>query len=209
MPTKHRVEAGDGIARIAFEHGFAPETIWLDQENSALRERRGHPEMLLEGDVVHVPDRRPKAVPADTDQRHRFRRRGVPAQIHLRLLHGSRPRSDEPFELQVDGESIRGRTDGDGWIHQWVSPAAQRVTLLLSGGAERHVLDVGRLDPVDTLTGVQRRLINLGHLCGAPTGELDVETKLAITRLQHAAGLAATGELDDATRATIVRLHGS
>jgi hypothetical protein len=207
MPIKHEVVPGDGMARIGLRYGFFPDTLWSLPENAELREARGDPEMLLAGDVVHVPDRRPRAVSVPTGKVHRFRRKGVPARIELRLLRQAEPRAGEAFTLDVDGVELSGVTDAEGWIREWVSPAACRVVISLGGGDERYTLDVGQLDPIDTVTGVQRRLVNLGHYLGAITGTLDAGTRAALESFQGATGLSPTGELDDATRAALAAAH--
>ena len=207
MPIRHEVVPGDGMARIGLRYGFFPDTLWNLPENAELRQARGDPEMLLAGDVVHVPDLRPATVRVSTGAVHRFRRKGVPARIELRLLRQDEPRAGEAFTLDVDGVKLAGTTDAEGWIREWVSPAARRVVISLGGGEERYTLDVGQLDPIDTVTGVQRRLVNLGHHGGAISGTVDADTRAALASFQSAAGLPPTGELDDATREALAAAH--
>lgn len=86
MPKNHKVKAGDCISSIAFNHGLFWETIWNDPNNSALKAERGDPNILKQGDVVHVPDLKLKEHSGATEQRHRFVRKGTPAKLRLRIL---------------------------------------------------------------------------------------------------------------------------
>ena len=58
MPTKHVVKPGECIFTIANEARHRWETIWDDPGNSALRELREAPGILLPGDEVQIPDPR-------------------------------------------------------------------------------------------------------------------------------------------------------
>jgi hypothetical protein len=59
VPQRHTVRQGDCIASISFRNGFLPETIWNDPNNAELR-RTKHPNILKPGDIVFIPDKRPK-----------------------------------------------------------------------------------------------------------------------------------------------------
>lgn len=68
-------------------------------------------------------------------------------------------------------------------------------------------VQVGHLEPADTVRGAQQRLGNLGFAC-RPTGRLDDVTREAIGRFQERQGLSRTGTLDDETRGALSRAHG-
>ncbi|MGH7150411.1 MAG: hypothetical protein ACREIU_06930, partial [Planctomycetota bacterium] len=113
MPIRYVVRQGDCIASIAFERGLFPDTVWDDPENAELRRERGDPNILAPGDVVVVPDKRPKEVPGATESRHRFKRKGVPERLCLRLLRDGEPRSPVPYSIVLDGHAVEGTTDGE------------------------------------------------------------------------------------------------
>ncbi|HEX5047131.1 MAG TPA: peptidoglycan-binding domain-containing protein [Gammaproteobacteria bacterium] len=94
MPTKHKVKAGDCIASIAFENGFFWRTVWEDAANAALKRKRKSPFQLLEGDEVQVPDLRKKEESRASEQRHRFKLKGVPAVLIIAIRHHA-PDEDE------------------------------------------------------------------------------------------------------------------
>lgn len=87
MPTKHKVKDGDCIASIAFENGFFWRTVWEDSGNAALKRKRKSPFQLMPGDEVQVPDLRHKEESRASDQRHRFKLKGVPAVLIIAIRH--------------------------------------------------------------------------------------------------------------------------
>lgn len=207
---KDRVVApAECLASIALEHGFFYQTLWDHERNAALREKRTSPHILLAGDVVHVPDARPKEVTVTTGARHRFRRRGVPEMLRLRLLDDGEPRAGLAYHLIVDGAVIAGETDADGWLAHYLSPAATEATLVLDpdGHPEEHKLLLRQLDPPDTPSGVRARLVNLDYL-SADAGDSAPALREALLAFQARSGLPRTGEADPETQAKLRALHG-
>ena len=216
MSIRRKVEPGDCISSIAFEYGFHPDTVWLHEENAKLREKREDPNVLLpEEDVVFVPERRVKEVQRATGQRHRFRRKGVPELLRLRLLDKrDKPRVGLSYVLLIDGEvERRGVTDGEGKLVQPIPPNARMALLTLVGTGdppEEYELLLGHLHPVDTAMGVCSRLRNLGFLREGDNNTeeaRDEELWLALIAFQKAHGLEQTGEIDDATREMLESGH--
>ena len=66
------------------------------------------------------------------------------------------------------------------------------------------------MDPETEMSGVKKRLQNLGYLRPDPDPEVDEGDLLrgAISAFQEASGLPKTGELDAATREAITGKHG-
>ena len=88
------VKAGECMSSIAFKQGFFWQTLWDLSENSELQRVRKDPFVLLAGDRVHIPHIRPKMESGGTEQKHTFRRKGVPAHFTLTLLTQGNPRAD-------------------------------------------------------------------------------------------------------------------
>jgi N-acetylmuramoyl-L-alanine amidase len=212
VPKVQRVKQGDCISSIAHVHGFLPETIWRDAANASLRKVRADPDILYPGDEITIPDKCAKEESAGTDQRHRFRRRGVPACLRLRLVdHEYNPRKDVEYRLEIDGESRTGVTDGDGRIEEPIPPSAIRAVLVIDSDQrhEEYEIPLGYVDPPSEIEGVQQRLKNLGLDCGAVDGNMGERTTAALKQFQRLHGFEPTGRLDDSTRNELESVHGS
>ncbi len=205
------VQQGECLLSIALEHGFLPETLWDLPENREVKDKRKDPSVLLPGDRLHIPDPRVKQESSSDGQKHRFRRKGFPAKLRIRVLQNGEPRKDTPYILDIDGVLSDGTTDGDGGVEVTVPPQAKRGRLTVGkdeGDRQVFELRLSGLDPIDALSGVQQRLDNLGFACPV-TGALDERTKAALADFQRAFDLEATGEADDKTRDRLVKEHGS
>lgn len=207
VATDHTIADGDTIFRIAARHGFATwEPIWEHPANKDLRRRRGSPQVLEPGDVLHVPDPRPGTVSCSTDQAHVFRKR-TPEVFFCAYLrdHAGRPYAGNDYELVVGMRTFAGKTGPDGKVSHTVPVDAQigRLTLQRSADPEDAcvwVVEIGHIRPVEEIAGVQARLNNLGYKAGDVTGEMNDQTREALRVLQqHLGHDNPSGELDDAT----------
>jgi hypothetical protein len=208
---EHVVREGECLGSIAAAHGLHPDTIWNDAANAELKRERKDSSVLLPGDRLHVPERRPRQESGGTEQRHRFRRKGLPVRLILTIRQAGQPRADTPYELTVGGRTREGTTDGDGKLDEPVPAGARNARLVVDPGGEGEQvfeLDLGGLDPVTEAAGIQKRLDNLGFPC-EPTGKLDEQTAAAVMAFQKEHELEATGTADAKTRDKLVQEHGS
>lgn len=209
--SEYTVRQGDTTASIALEHGFLWQTIWDHSNNQELRNRRDNHNVLNPGDVIFIPDRRERQESGATGQRHRFRRKGLPERLRLRLLdEDHQPRANLAYTLEIDGNQFSGTTDSEGLIEQAISPDARRGRLLVGESREEeHELNLGHLDPVTETSGVQARLMNLNYYVGEIDGEMNDETRMAVREFQRRHDLEETGEMNDETRTRLEERHGS
>ena len=208
MP-QHEVQQGECLSSIGARYGFAPDTLWSLSENAALKQRRQDPNVLEPGDVVFVPELRPKREQAGTEQKHRFRKKSGSAVLRLQLLDpDDRPRANLTYTLAVEGRLITGRTDGQGMVEQPIDSHARSASLIIEG-EDPLPLRLGGLDPVDTVTGVQQRLQNLGFACGRTDGTWDERCTVALLGFRERYGLPESDEIDQAARDKLRDIHGS
>ncbi len=207
----YEVQQGDCIESIAYEHGFAWETIWNDSHNAALKNNRGDPNALLPGDRLYMRPKREKHSPGATEVHHRFRRRGVPSVLRIRVLDDEdRPRCGEAYLLEIDGKVEKGELDSDGRLTQSIPPNAKSGKLIVGDGESQteYDLKLGHIDPVSEISGVQGRLNNLGFFCGEADGALNPQTRAALMKFQRTHDLTPTGEPDQITQHKLREAHG-
>ena len=206
MSETYTVSQGDSIPSIAKEKGFFWKTLWNHGDNSSLKSKRKNPNVLYPGDEVHIPDLETKQESRAEGARYKFRRKGEPVKISIKLLkNDGKPRANEPYVFTVAGKDLKGSTDGDGILKQFIPNDAKEGMLTLTKSKETFPVNIGGLDPVDEITGVQQRLSNLGFDC-AQSGELDDETKRAIETFQSNNKMDITGKMDDALKKKLMDL---
>jgi hypothetical protein len=208
---RHVVGQGECLSSIADAYRTFWKTIWGDAANATLRELRKAENVLLPGDVVFIPAKKLKEHSGSSNSRHRFRRRGVPTRLSVKMIRIDGPRAGEAYRATFDtGEIAHGTLDSTGKMDVRIPSGAESVVVSIGKhGAERqYTLILGGLDPVDSITGLQCRLANLGFRNGEITGGIDAETRSALARFQESQGLNATGVADVDTRNALRNVHG-
>lgn len=194
MPAKWNCQQGDCISGIAESTGHFWKRLWNASENAELNKLRKDPNVLLPDDVVHVPDLDLKEESGETEKRHRFKRKGVPSILRLVIKENGLPRSNERYLLKIDGVIKEGKLGPNGELEISIPGDAQTGTVRIGDDPEEIPLALGSIDPIETLTGVQGRLRNLGFYHGPVDGQMSPDTKVAIQRFQAKMDLPATGE---------------
>lgn len=206
MPDTYSVEQGDSIPSIAKGEGFFWKTLWNHGNNASLKNQRKNPNVLFPGDSVYIPDLEAKQESRGEGSRYRFRRKGEPVKLIIKLLKpDGKPRANVPYVLTVAGKDLKGSTDGEGVLKEFIPNDAKEGKLSLENGAEVFPVIIGGLDPVDEITGVQQRLSNLGFDC-EETGEMDDQTERAVESFQSSNGMQSTGKIDDALKQKLMQL---
>lgn len=208
----HVAQQGECVSSIAFENGFFHQTVWDAPENADLKALRKSPFILQAGDVVHVPDLRAKELEVATGKRSVFRRKGVPETLNLRFVHDGKPRAGVKYHITIDGKESEGETDGDGRVRHFLPPNAREGKLVLfveAGHPEEYQLQLRNLDPIETVSGQQARLKNLGLFAGEIDGAPSPELAAAIHAFQRRSSLPESDEPDAATRDALVAAHHS
>src|SRR5262249_10655646 len=158
-------QPGDCISSIAAQFGFHPDTIWNHGPNANLKQSRMDMNVLLPGDIVEIPDLRVKEVSKGDKAAHKFRRKGVPEMLKVQFIENDDPRANEQYRRVIDGVARNGTLDGSGWLKEPIPPGAKLAEITF-GENETYPLQLGNLDPVDDVKGVQGRLTNLGFYYG-------------------------------------------
>jgi hypothetical protein len=212
------------MSSIAYENGFFWKTLWNHPSNADLKSKRKNPNVLMEGDVVFIPDLTVRQEPGATEMQHKFVLKAVPEIFKMKLLDAyHKPRPNVPYVLVIEGNAQRGTTDANGQLQTPIPPNARTGKLTfapahatdnkgkpISGRPQQQVmiLQLGNLDPISETSGVQSRLANLGFYRGSADGNTDDALKLAICAFQRRKKLPVTGIADDATKAVLQQVHG-
>jgi len=187
--------------------------IWNHAQNKDLRDRRQDPAVLAEGDVVFVPDLKPQVFVLATGKRHRIVVKRLKVAIRPQVLHlDATPIASAKYTLAPADKAMEGSTDGEGWLEQKVPADTNGLELTVSltddpdGPCYSWRLAIGHLDPVDTDSGLQQRLSNLGYW---PAGEASkAALAYCLRAFQQHHDLEVTGEADQTTRDKLKEVHG-
>ncbi len=212
---RYVIRRGDTLTKLAFLHELDADRVWNDEANRELRERRSHPDILLPGDVLAIPERSPRhqAIAPGETRRIRAHVPSVEVRIALRDEDG-RPRAGVAYRVEgLTAEPIPGHADASGVAILRVPVHVEEVRLVVDGAPRALRVRVGHLDPVEEPSGVRQRLTHLGYLrwrdALEDTAEGHARIARAIGALQRDAGLTVTGEIDAPTRAALEQRHGS
>jgi hypothetical protein len=215
MAKDHIVRQGECLLTIARHYGFPDwRLIYDDGANAELRTLRPDPFVLHPGDHVHIPDYEHEQFDCATEARHRFRveRETILFRMHL-VDEEDQPRAGLPYELTIGSLFFEGVTKPDGLIEHPIGSDATKGTLRVwfygeKGGSPPVDMAVrlGGLDPIDTISGVQARLANLGFFRGAISGDLCDRTRSALEDFQERYELTVSGEIDGATKDKLTEL---
>jgi LysM domain/Putative peptidoglycan binding domain len=208
---KYIIRQGDCLSSIAAGTGLLWDTIWNHAGNAELKNNRRDPNILHPGDVLTIPSLQLKEIPCATEARHHFVKKAVQAKFKMRLLQEGEPRSNISYKFRVDHKTEEGVTDAGGFLTVPIPPNAKvgKLSILDKGEiVEEYDIELGHLDPPDEVSGVQKRLKNLGFYC-RETGNLDEETKAAINTFRAKHNLEGNGSIDDSLVEKLKSVHGS
>jgi len=162
--SRYTVQQGDCVESIAAQFGLAWEQVWNHPDNVELRKHRD-PNVLLPGDFLSIPERILRWESCVTDREHSFVLKGRSSKLVLVLKDFDKPRASEKYVLSVDGLLVSGTTDQNGRLEALIEPGARTGRLLVgpSSALEEYTLQLGHIDPIQEVTGIEARLRNLGY----------------------------------------------
>lgn len=212
----YSVRQGDCLSSIAKTYGFADyQTIYQRPENAEFRQKRPNPNIIFPGDVLFIPDLETKHVTKATDQHHVFRTKRPVVKLRLCLKDDLlQPYKSTKYHLRVDHQHWDGSTNGNGMVEKQIPADAAdgEITIFPKGCSPDEgytfTLQLGGLDPIEEMSGVDARLINLGFgPVGAEDPLSDDDREEALKAFQDKFGLEVTGEVTDETRNKLRELH--
>lgn len=210
------VVKGDCLSSIAHKFNLPSwKTIYNHPDNAEFKKKRPNPNLIYPGDALKIPQE-PKGVDVATGQKHRFKTKVDSVKLVLRLKDDEdNALSNKKFKLVV-GEFVKeGQTNGDGEVSENIPPeeTGGTISLWLDGDDKPELimpLEIGALDPIETLSGVKARLANLGYNPG-PVDEDDTneQYKESVRQFKVKNAIDPPDEsMDDSTRNAIKDKYG-
>lgn len=210
------VRQGDYMTKLSHTLGFDADAVWADPKNQALREKRTDYDMLQPGDLLYVPDGRKPRLAIQVGSENAYVARIPKVPVVLKLQIGGEILAKEPYILRgVGPEPIEGATDDKGYLSTEVAVHVREIEVELTQKKRTLRIRVGNMDPLEELTGLQKRLTHLGFYQPSYAGTENYEAcdpkqiMTALAAFQSAHALPATGKLDEDTRKKLVAEHGS
>lgn len=209
----HFAGQNDCLTSLAATEGFAGlSEIYNHPDNSVLKQKRDNPDVLCARDKIRIPELRLQRLPVATESRHRFRRKLPIARLRLQLLdEDAGPLADLQFKLTLVGAVREGVTDSDGRLDVDVPPTEERALLQLwtgNGQPAEWDIQLGRLQPVEAISGLQARLTNLGIDVGAIDGVPGPMTAEGVRLFQTENDLLVDGVSGPKTQTALKRVYG-
>ena len=213
--SEYKVKDGDTLTRIANMNGFSVETIWNHSKNKELKGKRKDPDILFVGDIVFIPGKGIKKEDCVLNKINKYHKKDTHNNFQVMLLDGEdKPRKNLEYIIQAEDRFYKGKTDSEGKTEQHLIPSfVEKVVLTIKSKnkdeiEEEYVFNIGHLDPVDTIQGIQQRLNHLGYNCGDSDGDCGEFTSLALSRFQADNDIEPDGNISDETKNKLTELVG-
>ena len=211
------VRQGDYLTKLGHTMGFDPDAVWNHAKNKQLRDRRPDRDMLHPGDLLWIPDApEVRRLGVKPFMSNRYAANIPKKPVEVRLVVGGEAVAKEPYAiLGLGPDPITGATDDNGWIKTTVDVHVRELEVVLTRKNRTLRVRVGDLDPVDTLSGLRKRLLHLGFYRPGRIGAENHDAAdgdaliAALKAFQASKSLGASGRLDEDTRKALIGAHGS
>ncbi|MGQ8367231.1 peptidoglycan-binding domain-containing protein [Glaciecola sp. 1036] len=209
------VKSGDCCASLAKQFGYKdPTSIYQNQANEKLRNLRPNMHLLQTGDVVFLPEKKPKSMPIDKSGKVQITVKGQVTQFKTLIQDNlGNPLANKPFEIEIKNQTINGLTNSIGEIKVNIDASAKTGILrIFLDSVKKNTLtwplEFGALPPHDSIIGAQARLNNLGFYCANEAGEIDQSTQDAICSFKTSQGLNPDSNLDEHFFNALLEIYG-
>jgi hypothetical protein len=215
----HIIRQGEYLSRLAWQHGFDEQAIWSHPQNAALADLRKDHAVLAPGDIIYLPEPKPRRLPLKVGQNNVYVAVVPTVELKMRFVTGCGRFAGAKYVVRGVPSPMEGALSGEGDLDIRVPITAREVVVAFPELDEQYQLLVGNLDPATERTGVRQRLTQLGYLLpaaedffGYDFGWVDpyAEQRLdeAIRSFQSANNLPITGVADAHTQQALLDTHG-
>jgi hypothetical protein len=205
-----KVKKGEWIGGIVAKAGHKSwKEVWNHSRNARLRKKRD-PNLLVKGDFLYIPkvESKEESESSDTRYRHKVEReqdelilcfKEVGAYIKL---FGA-----IAYKIKVGKNELEGEIKSEGQKVKIPLGLAVEEGALWIEGVE-YKLDIGGLDPVWRLSGVQARINNLGWDTGKVDNIMGPLTRRGVRDFEAYYKIKVDGKVDSTTRNKVKEVYG-
>jgi hypothetical protein len=217
----HVTKQGEYLSSIADQYGFSDyEEIWNHPANADLKSKRQNPNVLLPGDRLFIPEIDIAEYDRPVDLCHKFKLSATILRLRVQLQRAfAPPIASNPCPMKIDDRLFADTaTDANGLVEHTIKPSTEQGSLTIKNFvqgirkekcADKIVhLKIGCLDPIDSISGQQGRLINLGYYRGSLDANNPLEMRSAVEEFQCDHDLSVDGVCGPNTQAKLEKVYG-
>lgn len=218
MTQQHTVAQGETLLRIAKQYGYqTSKALYNHPSNAEFKALRPDPNLIYPGDKITIPPKKEKFIPLRTNSINSFVVQNEKEYFRLQIIHEDGDDiTGKRIVITIGSQTIDTVLPSDGLIEVELNDndsLTGQVDLYLkedqSSPSESFTAQVGHLDPIDTLSGVQARYNLLGFDCGTVDGINGSKTKAGVRDFQYEHDLEVDGIAGAKTKAKLQQVFGS
>ncbi|MFY8326655.1 PGRP and LysM peptidoglycan-binding domain-containing protein [Pseudoalteromonas sp. ZZD1] len=218
MTQQHTVAQGETLLRIARQYGYqTSKALYNHPSNAEFRALRPDPNLIYPGDKLTIPPKKEKFMPLRTNSLNSFVVQNEQEYFRLKVAYDDGDDiTGKRVVLNIGDQTIDTVLESDGLIEiklEHSDALTGSVDLYLKDGeatpSKSFTVQVGNLDPIDTLSGVQGRCNMLGFNCGKVDGINGAKTKAGVKEFQQAQQLQVDGIAGPVTKSRLVYVYGA
>ncbi|WP_282114718.1 PGRP and LysM peptidoglycan-binding domain-containing protein [Pseudoalteromonas arctica] len=218
MTQQHTVAQGETLLRIAKQYGYqTSKALYNHPSNAEFKALRSDPNLIYPGDKITIPPKKEKFIPLRTNSINSFVVQNEKEYFRLQIIHEDGDDiTGKRIVITIGSQTIDTVLPSDGLIEVELDEndsLTGQVDLYLkedqSSPSESFTAQVGHLDPIDTLSGVQARCNLLGFDCGTVDGINGSKTKAGVRDFQYEHDLEVDGIAGAKTKAKLQQVFGS
>ncbi|MDP2565492.1 PGRP and LysM peptidoglycan-binding domain-containing protein [Pseudoalteromonas marina] len=218
MTQQHTVAQGETLLRIAKQYGYqTSKALYNHPSNAEFKALRPDPNLIYPGDKITIPPKKEKFIPLRTNSINSFVVQSEKEYFRLQIIHEDGDDiTGKRIVITIGSQTIDTVLPSNGLIEVELNEndsLTGQVDLYLkedqSSPSESFTAQVGHLDPIDTLSGVQARCNLLGFDCGTVDGINGSKTKAGVRDFQYEHDLEVDGIAGAKTKAKLQQVFGS
>ena len=217
MPTIHTIQQGETLTRIAKRYKFSSwKDLYNHPDNAEFRALRDNPDIVFAGDSITIPDPEPQKASVKAGASYNFQLNSEKEKLILSIgADASIAVEGKKAILDIEGNKVETFITKDGNIEVELPEDGAKTgqfELYLDDDIDEpsHTfeLEIGHLDPIEELSGIQARCNALGFDCGVVDGIMGSKTREGIEDFQEAYELDVDGEPSEETITKLKNVYG-